>query len=469
MGGALDNPAVSGGADMSVNDLWEYTPSNSKWTWMNGTSGNTQQAYYGTQDVASSSNFPSARGFPESWVDSSGNLWLFGGYNVDAFQNLMWTTINDFWKYTPSTSQWTWIAGTSWNGQDGTFGTKGTGSTSNLPMGKWSGMTWVDASGNFWLFGGLGKDDNQNGGDWNDLWKYVPSSSQWTWVSGASTANQLPVYGTKGTGSTGNIPGARDSSVTWIDTSGSLWLFGGIGFDGTGAYQQINDLWKFNPSNSQWTWVSGASTVGQSGTYGTQGIGSTGNIPGGRQWASAWIDSSGYLWLYGGLGFDSQGNQGLLNDLWKFQPSTSQWTWVGGATTYGAAAVYGTLGVASGSNTPGARNNAVSWIDTSGNLWLMGGAMNWDYTSTGGKAWMNDVWKYTPSTSQWTWMAGSSLQYPSGVYNTLGAGALSGVPGGRDGEGFWHDKSGNVWLFGGFATDAYGVTGVMNDFWKLSP
>ena len=43
--------------------------------------------------------------------------------------------------------------------------------------------------------------------------------------------------------------------------------------------------------------------------------------------------------------------------------------------------VYGTKGVASSSNAPGARQLAVSWTDNSGNLWLFGG---YGYPASGG-------------------------------------------------------------------------------------
>ncbi len=44
-----------------------------------------------------------------------------------------------------------------------------------------------------------------------------------------------------------------------------------------------------------------------------------------------WLDGDGILWLFGGDGFDTNGNVGLLNDLWKYSFSTTTWTWVGGS------------------------------------------------------------------------------------------------------------------------------------------
>jgi hypothetical protein len=88
---------------------------------------------------------------------------------------------------------------------------------------------------------------------------------------------------------------------------------------------ELNDLWKFNPTNKTWTWMSGSDTVsgnesGLPGVYGTQGIPAATNIPGDRYAAVSWIDGSGNLWIFGGDGLDSTGAYGSLNDLWRYQP-----------------------------------------------------------------------------------------------------------------------------------------------------
>ena len=104
---------------------------------------------------------------------------------------------------------------------------------------------------------------------------------------------------------------------------------------------------------------------GQTGVYGTLGIPPAANVPGGRSGAIGWTDSSGNFWLFGGQGYDS-GNSGLnnagyLNDLWEFNPSTNEWTWMGGSSTLpcndvcGQPGAYGTLGNASAANIPGGR------------------------------------------------------------------------------------------------------------------
>lgn len=245
-----------------------------------------------------------------------------------------------------------------------------------------------------------------------------------------------------------------------------MWLFGGYGVDSTGNDDYLNDLWKFNPTTLQWTWVSGSNVRAASGVYGTLGTGSTNNYPGARESMASWIDSSGNFWLFGGLGYDSGGNGGTLNDLWKFNPSNLQWTWMGGSNIVGATGVYGTQGVASSSNFPGARNVSNSWTDKTGNFWLIAGNAN-DSTGTGDA--INDVWKYSPTSNQWTWVSGSNLVNASGVYNTLGVTSLSSVFGARTQELIWHDQRDVTWIFGGVGFDAFGNPGQLNDFWKFAP
>jgi hypothetical protein len=174
----------------------------------------------------------------------------------------------------------------------------------------------MDASGNLWIFGGVGYSTYYlNLAELNDLWKY--SGGQWTWVSGYdSLIDQDGTYGTLGTAAPGNVPGSRDSGMSWTDAAGNLWFFGGEGFGSNGG-GFFNDLWKF--SGGEWTWMGGSSIGGQWGTYGTLGTPAAGNVPGGRINAATWTDTHGNLWLFGGFCIDL-GVAGYLNDLWEYQP-----------------------------------------------------------------------------------------------------------------------------------------------------
>ena len=79
----------------------------------------------------------------------------------------------------------------------------------------------------------------------NDLWRYDPATGQWTWMSGAETADQVGNFGSKGVPDAHNVPGARQYSVSWTDSVGNLWLFGGSVKVGTNINGHLNDLWRY--------------------------------------------------------------------------------------------------------------------------------------------------------------------------------------------------------------------------------
>jgi hypothetical protein len=359
----------STGTRGNLNDLWKYSAGD--WTWMGGSNLANQPGIYGIQGTAAPSNIPGARSSGVTWVDASGNLWLFGG-----------GTFNDLWKY--SAGEWTWVGGANVASQPGTYGTLGVASRSNTPGARLYAVSWTDASGNFWLFGGW----TEANGDLNDLWKY--SAGEWTWMNGSNVFNEQPTYGIQGTAAPSNNPGARDSAISWTDASGNFWLFGGTNYFDNGIIVVgggfLNDLWKY--SSGDWTWMGSAA---YQGTYGTLGVAAPANGPGARVDAAGWTDASGNLWLFGGYG-DTPGAGGNLNDLWKY--SAGEWTWVNGSNEVNEDGTYGIQGTAASGNVPGGRNGAVTWIDASGNLWLFGGN---GFPGEGiGNGYLNDLWEYEP-------------------------------------------------------------------------
>jgi hypothetical protein len=214
------------------------------------------------------------------------------------------------------------VGGSNLLDQRGVYGTKGVPAADNVPGGHEYGVAWTDASDNFWLFGGNGYDANGLLGDMNDLWKYTPSTGEWTWMSGSNSGEELDVYGTKGVPAAGNAPGAREYAVGWTDSTGNLWLFGGEGYDAGGGFGWLNDFWRYSLSTGEWAWMSGSDAWGQPGVYGMRGLPADGNVPGARGSLVTWTDSTDNLWLFGGMGFDaSHIYAGNLNDLWKYNPA----------------------------------------------------------------------------------------------------------------------------------------------------
>ncbi len=420
-------------------------PTEWDWTWMNGARTTAQTATYGTMGMAAAGNTPGARYYAVTWTDASGKMWLLGGYNGSGYSN-------DLWKYDPATGYWAWMKGASTTNQVATYGTLGTPAAANTPGARYKAVSWTDVSGNLWLFGGYGY--VASGLAYlNDLWKYDTASGYWTWMKGSSAGGGTGVYGSIGVPAAANTPGARDNAVTWTDASGKLWLFGG--YNGSGYF---NDLWKYDPATGYWAWMKGSSTTGQAGTYGTLGTPASGNTPGARGQMVAWVDASGSPWIFGGYGYSSVSSLGYLNDLWKYDRVSGNWTWVKGSSSTAQTGTYGTPGIPAVANTPGARYNSVSWTDSAGKLWLFSG-----YNGSG---YFNDLWMFDAGAGWWTWMKGASTTNQLGTYGTLGTPALANTPGARYAAASWADASGNLWLFGGYGYAASG-SGYLNDLWRL--
>jgi N-acetylneuraminic acid mutarotase len=372
----------------NLNDLWRFSPSTSEWTWISGGNAGNAAGIYGAQGTAAAGSVPGARYSASSWIDASGNLWLFGGVGNDSTGAA--GDLNDLWRFSPTTNEWTWISGGNVGNALGVYGVQGTPAAGNVPGARYAASSWIDAAGNLWLFGGYGYAAAGTAGKLNDLWQYNPSTNAWTWISGGNADNAVGVYGTQDAAAASNVPGARQSANSWIDATGNLWLFGGYGDDSAGTVGYLNDLWQYSPATNEWTWISGGNVADAKGVYGTQGVVSAGDAPGGRQAANSWIDSDGNFWLFGGYGDDSIGTVGALNDLWQYKPSTREWASVSGGDTANVSGTYGTQAIGSAGDGPGGRQAASSWIDTSGNLWLFGGA---GYASTG-NGYLNDLWRF---------------------------------------------------------------------------
>jgi hypothetical protein len=446
-----------------------------EWTFENGEEGpdvDSQPGIYGTMGTASTTNVPGARYWGVSWSDTSGNFWLFGGFGYDSIGN--GADINDLWKGNYNSSgqwEWNWVGGDDMVGQGGTYGTMGTAAPGNIPGARDSAVSWTDASGNFWLFGGHGYDVNRTSDNLNDLWEYSPTTGYWKWVSGSDQVDQVGNYGTMGTGTTSTVPGARYSAVSWIDQHENVWLFGGYGYDSTtNLPSYLNDLWEGSNSSGQWiwTWVGGSNKSGAPGAYGTDGSVSTPlHFPGARYLSTSWTDTQGNLWLFGGYGLDSALDTAVLSDLWEYTPSTGGWAWFGSefAATQGT---YGIMGTPAPGNLPGSRKGSVGWTDSSGNFWLFGGVGIDSAAPPNNAGQLNDLWQYNPTIGNWTWESGSNTINQLGTYGTLGVAAGANIPGSRGGSANWIDSSGNLWLFGGNGPLS-GVNGSFGDLWKYEP
>jgi type IX secretion system substrate protein/galactose oxidase-like protein len=422
-----------------------------EWTWMKGDSTvcYCSLAHYGTQGVFDSLNTPPALYEAYEWTDLNGNFWLFGGSDQDsAGQNFY----SDLWEFKPFVNQWAWIKGPGIPNQNGIYGIQGIPSDTNNPGARCSSPTWVDLSGNLWLFGGAGMALNGPHGGLNDLWEYNIATNEWTWMSGPDTANGFGHYGTLMISSPANNPPAKDeTNGSWVDSIGNLWLFGGNFFG-----HPISDLWKYDVSINQWTWMNGPDSINQPPVYGIEGIPDSANHPGARFVYTKWKDSNGNFWLYGSG----------RNDLWRYNPATNEWTWMSGSNQVNSQGISGTQCIGNTMNIPSPRfENRTCWKLSCDNFVIFGGSSN-NYES-----FYNDIWNYSVSTNEWTWMSGS-VTNPYGHYGSITVSSPDNIPHGRCGSIGWKDNSGNLWMFGGTSDTTINFTLheiFYNDMWRFVP
>ena len=268
------------------NDLWKFD--GSRWTWVSGDNNTDQSGIYGTKGIADAANKPGGHELSVAWIDSSDNLWFFGGGWLNP--------INDLWKF--DGTYWTWISGDNTYNQKGIYGIKGVADDANKPGARNCLVSWKDSDDNLWLFGGIGVDVSGNQGPLNDLWKF--DGTRWTWVSGDNSIDRMEYTALKE-----RQPMLINRERRWAQYPGSTppaisGYFGGVNDNGSN-FQFYNDLWKFD--GARWTWVSGDNTPDQGGIYGSRGIAAVGNKPGSRDHSISWIDSKGNFWLFGGAGY----------------------------------------------------------------------------------------------------------------------------------------------------------------------
>ncbi len=430
-----------------------------QWTWMKGDSTTAYttdniDGVYGIQGVFDAANTPPTSYESCNWTDRDGNFWLFGS----DYDN------GDLWEFKPAINQWAWIKGSGMPNPMGVYGVRGIPSPTNMPGGRgWGVGTWVDTAGDLWMFGGIGQAMVNQGG-LNDLWRYHIATNEWTWMAGIATVvNSLGHYGIMGVPDTSNvIPSRWETNATWVDADNNLWIFGG--YTGYSHYDTYSDLWKYDQSTNIWTWMKGSNVLNDTaGVYGIKGVPNAANNPPSRGCYSKWKDSDGNFWLFGGMdfGYPSYSTLRLFNDLWRFNPTTLEWTWMSGTNLVNDTGRAGTICVGDTLNVPRGRfENRAVWTRPCDNFVLFGGGTHFSLLNL-----LGDFWNYNVATNQWTMIGGTTLINQPGSYGTMTVSSPTNYPRNRMGALGWSDTTGNLWLFGGHVW----MGSWINDLWRYVP
>ncbi|HLP18840.1 MAG TPA: hypothetical protein VK174_00990, partial [Chitinophagales bacterium] len=209
-----------------------------------------------------------------------------------------------------------------------------------------------------------------------------------------------------------------------------------------------------------WTWVKGDS-VQSVGRFGIKGVPDPANEPPSRYACAFWTDTANNFWVFGGVN-DWYSTGWLLNDLWKFDPVTQNWTWMQG-DVYQDSLYYPVYaapkGVFSPLNKPGGDGFGIfTWVTPDNHLWMYGGYRSHMFGCR--------LWQYDPAINQWAWMT-DSTGYAAN-HGTLGVPSPTNSPGQRyENNTCWVDSAGDLWMYGG----AYIFSINMNlykDMWKYT-
>jgi Kelch motif/Galactose oxidase, central domain len=349
--------------------------SQNQWTWMSGylvsdavwlspRPSPTPLSERGNSWVLNSRYKPSVREHPAGGIVNNNEIYMYGGAALDN------DFASDFWVYDISQQKWAFIYDLGWPAITDIIGRE---STIAQLGGRNRVASAVDNNGNIWFFGGLYKNRNTDEiSSRSDLWKYNTKTKKFTY------------FGDQG--SSPNKPSMRHRARAWFDDSNNLWIYGGV-LHSTGA--SYNDLWKYNTTTNEWAFVSGDKNISYcktciNGVYPspTDTLG-TQYYPRARSDYGYWKDNSGSVWIYGGYTEDHGVDE--YGDLWKFNPTTSQWTLISGSDVFNPPAT---------ATNPGSRNAPYCWVGSNGKLYMTGGSRQYFY-------FLRDTWRVNPTDGSW--------------------------------------------------------------------
>jgi galactose oxidase-like protein len=212
---------------------------------------------------------------------------------------------------------------------------------------------------------------------------------------GPNTSNGVGNYGTILVEAPTNVPRSRNEcNASWTDLNNNLWLFGGHVYNPNNVNCHMGDMWKYDASANEWTWMKGQNVFDQPATYGTIMVPDPANNPTARAVYCKWKDNADNLWFFGGA--NSLGS--TFNEMWRFTISTNNWTWMNGPNTINnISAIDSGQCTTNTVNMPGSRfENRASWTRDCQNFEIFGGFNDIANSNT-----LNDLWNYNVTCNAW--------------------------------------------------------------------
>ncbi|MCW3071271.1 MAG: hypothetical protein JWO44_1161 [Bacteroidetes bacterium] len=346
----------------NLTDTWSFDPVTNQWAWEAGTHNGS--ASIGTMGVSSSSNRPPLLETPVCWTDTTGNLWMFGGYEASFGPR------NQLWKFDVTTKEWVWVRGSASPFSGGLYGIKGVASPINDPAARLKASGWADANNNLWMC--LGEYYVGTATFFNDVWKYNISSNEWYWMAGDSAGSGTTpvndIFNGVGAFDPGNTPAGMPSFNALPDDSGNGYLLTISG-----------NFWKYDVSINQWACLR-TDTMRYNPPHHFFCVPSYAYYPVATSFNTLCAkDSCGNFW------YREDGR------LWQYNVAQDKFTQVNAIS--GSVPVYGTQGVPDPANSPFVSRGAAAWMDNNGNFWQYGG---YDFNPSN-FYWV--MWKYVPDTN----------------------------------------------------------------------
>lgn len=203
-------------------------------------------------------SYPAGRNGAMAWTVEPDNLYLFGGNVLRQYfrkQHVAAGYTSDLWQYNIINDTWMFLKGHTQPGQPGVYGHLGMPTDYSVPGCRKSGVTWTDANNYLWLFGGEGCDtltpsDTSFSVLLTDYWCYNTLIGRWEWIGGSKEGNKPPIFRQKGKLTYSALIGGRTEAGAWKKNDNAVYLFGGMGHNGTQYYCYLNDLWLINISET---------------------------------------------------------------------------------------------------------------------------------------------------------------------------------------------------------------------------